>query len=420
MVTRRFWLVFVTWAALAAVPTSSFAQSLDQEVTRLLNNDCLQLGVFGGNSNNPGNPLGPDLDRICVINTFVPVGSSTGGGAGSTQGSDALLTRPKAEGRVESLRDGEKGAAEQILSITDLFDVQGLGLWASGDYTRRDRDITAFEDGYESDVYGASGGVDYRFASIAFAGLAYNFQRTNGDFDGGGDFRTDSHGVAVYGSVSPVPQVFVDGSVSYAWKDYDIDRFASYTEENQTGPVDTFVTFSGIADGDTDGRELSARGVLGYDLALGALTVGPRAGVNFVHTEIDGYTERGNSGIELTYSDRTRQSLQSVVGATLSVAGSTPFGAVIPQIDAEWIHEFQDDQRHHSVRFAQDLRTNAGTFAFQNEQPDRDFFNVNAGVSIALAHGIQTFVQYRTLVGHSDFQSHGVAAGVRVELGGGS
>jgi outer membrane autotransporter protein len=93
---------------------------------------------------------------------------------------------------------------------------------------------------------------------------------------------------------------------------------------------------------------------------------------------------------------------------------------VIPQIDAEWIHEFQDDQRHHGVRFAQDLRTNAGTFAFQNEQPDRDFFNVNGGVSIALAHGIQTFVQYRTLVGHSDFQSHGVAAGVRVELGGGS
>lgn len=405
-------------AAIAALvwsaATAASAQTLDQEVTRLLTFDCDQLGVQGGNPMHPGT-LGPNLDAICRISTGLATGSSTGGGGAQSQTSGAHLGRKRAEGRLEELREGEQGAAKDVLETIDLFEIEGLGLWASGDYTRRDRDVTTFEDGYQSDVLGANVGIDYRFTNFLVAGVAYNYQNIDGDFTGSGNFDTDSHGVVGYGSLTPLPGLFVDGSIGYSWKDYEVDRAATFTEVSGTQILDRF---SGIAASDTGGEEFSTRGVVGYDHTMGGVTIGPRAGVNFLHTEVDGYHERGNTGIELIYGDRTRQSLQSALGAAVSAASSMGFGVLIPTFDFEWVHEFQDDQRHHSARFVEDLRADPTVFSFENERPDRDFFNLNAGASVVLAHGVQLFAQYRTILGHDYFDSHGVAAGVRVELGG--
>lgn len=424
-------------AAIAALAcgaaAAASAQTLDQAVTRLLDNNCVVLGTAGGNDPTPGVPpvLGPNLDGICQDDNAQPDGSATGGGGALSQASDMQLGRQRSEGRLEELREDDEGAAQNVLAVADLFRVAGLGLWASGDYTRRDREVTTFEDGYESDVVGASAGVDYRFADFLVAGLAYNFSDIEADFTGGGNFDTDSHGVVAYGSLSPIAQLFLDGSIGYAWKDYSVERPVSFTEVNQNEPSTITLQHVGIASSDTDGGELSARGIVGYDHALGGVTLGPRAGVNFVHTEVDGYSESGTAvgpqlpfgrtgptGTELVYDDRTRQSLQSVLGAALSAASSMGFGVLIPAFEFEWVHEFSDDQRRYSARFVEDLRPDPVKFRFQNERPDRDFFNLNAGVSLVLAHGVQVFAQYRTILGHEDFDSRGAAAGVRVELGG--
>jgi outer membrane autotransporter protein len=404
-------------AAVLLASTAARAQSLDQQVTRLLDNNCLEIG-FPAGTNNPAfiGLIGPNLDQICLDNNAQPDGSSTGGGGALSQASDALLARQRSEGRLEELREG---AAKKVLEAADLFDVAGLGLWISGDYTRRDREVTFFEDGYESHVTGATGGVDYRVGDLLVMGLAYNYQNVDARFTGGGGFDTDSHGGVLYGSLTPIAGLYADGSLGYAWKDYEVDRPVSFTEVQQNNPGIITLQHTGVAKSDTDGGELSAKAVFGYDWSFEAVTVGPHAGVNFVHTTVDGYAEKGTTGIELVYRERTRQSLQSLLGATLSAASSMGFGVLIPQIDVEWVHEYQDDQRHHSVHFVEDLRPQPGVFSFENEAPDRDYFNLNAGVSLALAHGVQLYAQYRTLLGNEDFDSQGISAGVRVELGSG-
>jgi len=391
------------------------AQSLDAAVERMLNNNCVQLGTPAAQ---PPGSLGPNLDAICQDSASAnPTPSSSGGGGVSAQGSETLLSRQRAESRLEEERGASEAAASDVATVTDLFDVAGLGLWLSADYTDRDRDVTTFEDGYESDVWGGSAGVDYRFSDAFFAGLAFDYENIDGDLDGGGDFETDSYGGVLYASFAPAPQVFIDGSIGYAWKDYDMERFLSFSEANQnTGGIE--LLRQGFAESDTDGGEWSGRGIVGYDFVTGALTIGPRAGVSFAHTEIDGYRESGNTGIELVFSDRTRQSLQSVAGVSSSAAVPTGFGVVVPQVDLEWVHEFQDDQRHHSVRFVEDLRTPPAVFSYQNQDPDRDFFNLDVGTSVILPGGFQAFVLFKTLLGHSHYDSYGATLGVRMELGG--
>ena len=41
------------------------------------------------------------------------------------------------------------------------------------------------------------------------------------------------------------------------------------------------------------------------------------------------------------------------------------------------------------------------------------------GISLGLPYGIQAFVQARTLLGHDEYRSYGLTAGLRAELGGG-
>lgn len=424
MTGKRVACVALSVACASIAATSSHAQVLDREIDRLLGDDCAQLGVQGGNTNFP-NSLGAALDLICE--PTLPggaVGTAGGGGAAPSPGSDSSLARQRADERLQQERRGLEPDADSSSAseFARRFRIEGLGVWLNGDIEDRNRDVTSFEDGFDSSIESVTGGVDYRFLDSLFAGLAVQYQHVGGDFDGGGDFETESLGGTFYASLSPLPDAFVDVVVSYASKDYAVDRAISFQElvnDQITGNDLINYEVSGIASQDSDGDEVQARALVGYDRSWGSVGLGPRAGVNFVSTHVDGYRESGSTGLELVVADRTRQSLQSVVGLNASVTASASFGVIVPELDVEWIHEFQDDQRGTRVRFAEDLRPQPLVFRFENEKPDRDWFALRGGISLGLPYGIQAFVQARTLLGHDEYRSYGLTAGLRAELGGG-
>jgi uncharacterized protein YhjY with autotransporter beta-barrel domain len=115
-------------------------------------------------------------------------------------------------------------------------------------------------------------------------------------------------------------------------------------------------------------------------MSFDGLTVGPRAGFSWVRNDYNSYNERGNSGLELRFNNDHRTSLQSSVGAFASYAISTGFGVIVPQAGVSWIHEFENAQRDIGFSFVGDIR--GKTFTFQNERPDQDFLEINAGTSL--------------------------------------
>ena len=46
-----------------------------------------------------------------------------------------------------------------------------------------------------------------------------------------------------------------------------------------------------------------------------------------------------------------------------------------------------NDQRDITVQFAQDFHANPTRLSYNNEKPDRDYANVNAGISMVLPNG---------------------------------
>jgi outer membrane autotransporter protein len=231
-------------------------------------------------------------------------------------------------------------------------------------------------------------------------GGALSYSHTFGDFDdGGGDFDVDSFGGLLYGSYYPSDASYIDAVIGLAAKDQKLDRRVVANN-----------LILGNAEGDTIGFEFQGSLSAGYDFTFDNITVGPRVGVNYLRTEMDGFTETGNP-LALSYEDQVEDSLTTTVGIQGSVAISTGFGVVVPQVSAEYVHEFLNDRRTIDA-FALD-----GTpVSFVTDPPDRDYFNVGGGVVFVLPDGIAPFLNYSAQVANRFEELHTVTAGVRLEL----
>ena len=399
------------------VSLSSSGQSLDEVQANLLQNSCQSL---------KGNTLqqqteffanaGSALSFLCDPAFGGGVGgggpgggaSSSGGGAAGTQTTFVTIARrlAKAHGSKDNNQNGG-GAGDD--ANTDLGG--GLNAFLSGQFEGLDRSTSRFETGYKSNINGVTGGVDYRFSDWFVGGIAVNYNHWNGNFDTAGGFKTDSLGPILYVSLLPTENMFVDLMLDYQYQSRDRSRFTSFLD---TARPDH--NSSGIVSSDYGANRFGANAVVGYDHSIGPFTIGPRFRFRYSDLNVNSYTETGSTGLELRFLGDRVTSLQTALGIQISAAFSTAVGVFVPQVTADWTHEYQNNQHAMFAQFAQDGRPIPLTFQFQNDRPDRDFFHIGTGMGLVLPHGIQPFVNFEALLGNSQFNNFVGTAGIRLEL----
>lgn len=430
---------------LGVAPGVLRAQVLDQRVNSLLANNCAGLLQGAGSA-----VLAPTLAAACTGATGVTgSGTSGGGGAASVQGSTASILNRRILQRLEEVRgeSGQEGGktaamvmnpfglvtpglirgmsmASPISPTGDgssaMFNLgsqdrwQGLGFFASGLVEALNRDVTTFQDGYKSNIFGITAGADYRFDRSLVAGAAISYSNTHGDFRSGGDFNTNTLGIVLFGSYLPTDRTFVQISGGYTHNNYLIARAAQAFIPGVG--ADPSRSLSGAPGSSSDGDVLSFNAVVGYDHPIGMFTVGPRVGFNYTNTHIHDYAETSGGGLGLRYDDQWINSVQSVFGVQAQAAIGTTFGVLVPQINADYIHEFANSQRFITASFVEDLRATPTRFTFQNESPVRDYFNLGTGLIAVLPNGWQPFVNFRAMVGNNQFNNYAGTFGLRVEM----
>ena len=454
---RRSWQLILASAVICGLtqlclPGQATAQVLNQQVNQLLANRCAGL--------NPtfivGIPQGFDsqLQTLCTQGSggSVPAASSSGGGAASVQGSATSILNRVLLQQLNELDEEESqkplrssslrlnpfnslllGSA-QNLAISSPFYAStmadagspttftagsqnrwhGLGFFGTGLVEALNRDITTFQDGYKSNIYGFTIGTDYRFNKRLVTGLAFSYSNTNGDFRSGGTFNTNSYGGLLFASFLPTDKIFIQATGGYARNNYLVARLANAVIRQGTNIIAE--TPPGLASSNSNGDIFTLGFLTGYDHPIGRFTIGPRFGVNYSHTHIHSYAETGNTGVELKYGDQWINSLQSVLGIQGSAAFSTSLGVLVPQFNADYIHEFSNSQRLINVQFAQDLRSDPTKFTFQNEVPVRNYFNVGTGLVMVLPNGWQPFIAFRAMIGNEHFNNYVGTFGLRIAL----
>lgn len=453
----RPWTTFLKWNLLVGGLVlfqlhahDASAQVLNQKVNALLANNCAGLGT-GGFPTPDLTGLGANLAAIC--NTPQTLGSvSTGGGAASVQGSAASILNRALLGRLQELEseNGERSAspsamqfnpfgllsagAMRNLSVASPFYASaagnggssagfgtstqsrwhGLGFFASGLVEALNRDVTTFQDGYKSKIFGLTAGADYRLNRHAVIGLAGNYSNTDGDFSSGGNFSTNSFGGLAFASIQPTDKTFVQMTAGYTHNNYLVSRLA--TANVTSVAIGNDRTVNGFASSNSNGNVFNAGLLTGYDHPVGRFTVGPRAGVNYSQTRIGSHAENGGNGIGLKYDDQTVHSLQSTFGIQGSTVYNTNFGVLVHQVNLDYLHEFANSQRHITAQFVEDQRATPTRFSFQNESPARDWANISTGLLAVLPNGWQPYVNFRAMVGNSQFNDYAGTFGLRIEL----
>jgi len=391
-------------------PVAGYCQTLDEAVNNQLKPDpstailCAQL-------------LGNDTTSVLTGPLFAICGNSGNGPSNSTGGGAASpTTLPKiVQQRLREMR-AEKTAPPKVQASSGDAVARlgsGLSLFLSGEYESLNRDVSTFEDGYDSDIWRVTGGADYLFTDRVGAGLALGYSRQNGSFTGGGDFKNDSYDVLAFGSFLPFERTFVQVTAGYARKKYDRDRIATWSWTNEANPNNQ-VRARGSENADYNANEVRVGALAGYDYPVGNVTISPHAGLDWAHIDFDTYSERGASGLELTYYNDKRNSLQSTAGMQARVDLKTGFGVLVPQASVDWMHEFEDDQRTVDVSFVGDSR--GQRFTYETERPDRDWFVINAGVVAYLPNYFQVFCNYRRLLGNRYYDSNTATVGLRVSF----
>ncbi|MGH8613859.1 MAG: autotransporter outer membrane beta-barrel domain-containing protein, partial [Gammaproteobacteria bacterium] len=285
-----------------------------------------------------------------------------------------------------------------------------FGAFVNGIYNFGDVDSTFDQVGFDYDGGGVTAGADYRFTDDLIAGVGFNYIHSAADFDGdGGDLDSDSYNGLVYGTYYLPDGVYVDGIATFGGINYDSTRNIRYRLDTEpTGGVNTQAT------AESNGWQYSVSGGLGYNYALGEVTLNPYARASYVNLDVDGFTEQGGDGWAMRFEDQEVESVTTTLGAQLSHSISTTFGVLLPYVQGEWHHEFEDDGRDIIVRFV----GSGGNLPFNTvtEGPDRNYFTVGAGVSGTFAHGITGFFNYDALLGYDDIDSHLFTVGARMEF----
>lgn len=281
-----------------------------------------------------------------------------------------------------------------------------LGTFISGTLSFGDKDATSTEDGFDFNTIGITGGIDYRFADSLILGLALGYTSLDADLDTDDDeVEADGYSVSLY-STYYLGDLFFDFTASVGMTDYKMRRNIRYVIA--TDSVDK-TAFS-----DTDGTHYTLALGTGYEFRAAGTIFGPYIQLNYLKADIDSFRERGADEFNLEIGDQKVKSLLSVLGGQISYPVNGAFGTLSPQLRVEWRHEFENDPRSLTARLINDP-TNR-TAVIRSDNPDRDYFNVAAGVVAALAGGTSVALEYETVLGLRDVTNHIVRARLRVRF----
>jgi outer membrane lipase/esterase len=253
-------------------------------------------------------------------------------------------------------------------------------------------------------------------------GAAFGYGNTEVEINAqGGTLDTDAYSVSVYGSYYPTQAFYIDAIVSGGLNDHDQARSIRYGVDS-LNPLDpgerTLVRQTATAEIDSD--QISASLGSGYNFAQNGWTFGPYGRLEYVDVDVDGFRENisnptaAGSGLALEIDEQDFTSFTLAVGGQVTRAISMPWGVLLPQLNAEYVHEFENDNDAIAGRFLGDL--SGTTFFLPTDDPDRNYVNLSVGASAVFAEGRSAFIQYQTLLGYEDLESHAIGVGLRIEL----
>ncbi|MGR4862194.1 putative Ig domain-containing protein [Caulobacter sp. LARHSG274] len=260
-----------------------------------------------------------------------------------------------------------------------------LSVWTAGSIELSTRDASTRASKIRATSSGLTLGMDARVSDRASLGVGLGYGEDRSRVGGqAGRVSAQSKVVAMYGSLTPVEGMFVDGMVAHGWLNFDTRR------------VDP--TSSAITLGDRDGRFTTISLSSGLDREAGWLNWSSYGRLDYLDGSLDAYREEGAGIFDLRFDRRKIRSTLGVLGLRASYSRPIPAGIVTAGLRGEWRHEFSGGSRQ-GVDYA-DV-TGDSYYGLPSRDWSREVFVLDPELGILLPSGWEL----------------GLAAGLRASAG---
>ena len=285
------------------------------------------------------------------------------------------------------------------------------GYFLSGELSKGDKDETARTSGFDFENRVITTGIDYRLRDNLILGAAVSFLDGENDIDrDGGNLDSDGHAFSLYGTWYR-ENLFVDLSVSLGAMEYEQSRRIVYQLGTRASVDNRF-------DAKYDGDSLGVFAGFGWNLIRKQWNINLRATFDYLDSDLDAFTETARSTAGAGWAvllDKQNQSwLTGTATATASYVFTPRWGVMIPFIEVDLVHEFDNDPQALTGRFLGDLQ--GESLSVLTDDPDRNYVRVRAGASVQLPGGFAAFADYGRLFAFDNWGEHTISAGIRYEF----
>jgi outer membrane lipase/esterase len=284
-----------------------------------------------------------------------------------------------------------------------------FGVFGTVQLEDAEKDRTAAEAGFDYSSTALTLGADYAFSNDWFMGAAFGWTDNDLDYtNNDGEVSAEIFTFIGYSTYN-FNNLSVDVQLGYSSSDIDISRHIHYT---MADPTQAYVADT---QGETSGDELFLSAQTQYLWSLNALTLYPRARLNFSTSEIKGYADNEDGGWAVVLGDQSIDRWVFEAGLQGTYAFTTSWGVFIPNLDFNLVADLNTDQELMTGSFAY-APENSQSFALEAEDPDSMYYQVGAGFSVLLPGGTSAFAGVRQTLGYDDYKAMQLQAGFRMEF----
>jgi outer membrane autotransporter protein len=141
------------------------------------------------------------------------------------------------------------------------------------------------------------------------------------------------------------------------------------------------------------------------------LSVGPFAGLQYVHLGVNSFTEIGAGITNLAINDQTLDSLRSRFGVRAELRKEiTPSWKVASDVRVAWKHEFANNDRAIVAQFS---GSGLSSFAVRTSDPERDAALIGLGFNATYKDALTAFVDYDVQAGQCHYVEQTVKGGFK-------
>lgn len=246
---------------------------------------------------------------------------------------------------------------------------------------------------------GVTMGADYRLDRHWTVGALFGYSHTDATLDNEGSTATvDTYSPGIYAAYADHGW-YANGLFNYGYNSYTENRNVIFPGVNRT------------AVGAPQGNQYSSDLDGGYEFHFGNWIIGPSAGLNYVHLDIDSFSENDAGAAGLNIQDEGADSLRSRIGFDTRWNTKYMTTRFTYHLSAHWQHEFMAN----SLGITSSLETPGITpFTVQSPGAERDSALLDTGLDSQVANNADVFVDYQAEAGQSNFFAQSVQAGVKI------